>query len=418
VQGGARPKHNTRSKMRREASRLSTIFQRALLVALGVQASCSSDEPGGAIAQDGGAGSSDATVDGTGSGGDDGAATTDGGTTESGVKTDSALPLECDAAAIAIDGAAFYDGSIDDAAPGCCATGCDTYTVHPCGLDALRYLDGGQLMFPPVGCYFRLGDCSGICGQQVNNCHVVNEACVEAGAPDEFIEAGALLLIECAACSGIGRRPHGLVEEHGRRGRTALGDYFARAAHLEAASVLAFRALARDLVRHRAPRRLVKLAQRAAREEIRHARVTAKVARRHGGSPPVVRMHPRRSLRSLEAIATENAVEGCVRETFGALVATWQAANATDARIGREMRGIARDETRHASLSWALARWAEGRLSRAARARVGDARRAALEALHGEIARPLAPELVDRAGLPQREVARALLDELAGALAW
>jgi hypothetical protein len=30
--------------------------------------------------------------------------------------------------------------------------------------------------------------------------------------------------------------------------------------------------------------------------------------------------------RSLEAMCTQNAVEGCVRETFGALVTGWQAA--------------------------------------------------------------------------------------------
>ena len=53
-------------------------------------------------------------------------------------------------------------------------------------------------------------------------------------------------------------------------------------------------------------------------------------------------------MRELEAIAIENAVEGCVRESFGALLATWQAKTAGDARVRAAMKRIARDETRHA----------------------------------------------------------------------
>ena len=52
--------------------------------------------------------------------------------------------------------------------------------------------------------------------------------------------------------------------------------------------------------------------------------------------------------RALGVVAIENAVEGCVRETFGALIASWQAEHARDPGIKRLMRSIARDETRHA----------------------------------------------------------------------
>jgi len=59
----------------------------------------------------------------------------------------------------------------------------------------------------------------------------------------------------------------------------------------------------------------------------------------------------------------EIAVEGCVRETFGALEATFQAKNANDPQIRRVMRRIAEDETRHAALAWRVAAWIEPRLS-------------------------------------------------------
>src|SRR5207244_884717 len=120
---------------------------------------------------------------------------------------------------------------------------------------------------------------------------------------------------------GTGRRPAGLVApSRSGRGGDEVGAYWARAAHLEAASVHAFRTLAADLHAYGAPRRLVEAASRAAGDEVRHARACATLARRHGSSPvPVVVRSP--PSRSLVEIAEENAVEGCVRETWGALVA-------------------------------------------------------------------------------------------------
>jgi hypothetical protein len=83
-------------------------------------------------------------------------------------------------------------------------------------------------------------------------------------------------------------------------------------------------------------------------------------------------------------MARENAVEGCVNETFGALVAAWQAAHARDASRRRSFARIAADEARHAALSWAVARWAEGRLDSGARARVAAAAARAARALRKE----------------------------------
>ena len=109
----------------------------------------------------------------------------------------------------------------------------------------------------------------------------------------------------------------------------------------------------------------------------------------------------------------ENAVEGCVRETFGALVATWQAAHATDAQIRAHMRRIARDETRHAALAWSIAKWGEHRLDGAARERVARARRKAMRELGRSLENQDLATTASAAGLPSAREASAIFAELA-----
>ncbi|MDQ3370499.1 MAG: ferritin-like domain-containing protein, partial [Myxococcota bacterium] len=60
--------------------------------------------------------------------------------------------------------------------------------------------------------------------------------------------------------------------------------------------------------------------------------------------------------RSLAAIAHENAIEGCVREAYGALVATYQAERAAPA-LRAVFRRIAADERRHAALAEDVHAW-------------------------------------------------------------
>lgn len=123
-------------------------------------------------------------------------------------------------------------------------------------------------------------------------------------------------VVGSAGC--IGRRPAGL------RGRRAAATspsaaYWSSVAHLEAASVYAFATLARELAHHGGPPELIRDALCAMKDEARHASVTKRLARRYGGSTPRPRIE-RHPVRSLEAVALENAVEGCVGETFGALL--------------------------------------------------------------------------------------------------
>jgi len=223
----------------------------------------------------------------------------------------------------------------------------------------------------------------------------------------ELADAG---VVECFTQNPLctGRRPAGLVESGPARG-PLLGAHFAEMARLEAASIDAFRQLRRELIAHGAPRRLVRAAGRAARDEIRHTRVTSALARRHGCAalPPVVE---RRPVRDVEAIAVENVVEGCVREAFGALVASWQARAASVPVIRAAMARIARDETRHASLAFEVDAWLRRRLDARSRTRVEAARRQALDELATQAADPPI-ELQGPLGLPKRHQWRRLVQE-------
>jgi hypothetical protein len=96
---------------------------------------------------------------------------------------------------------------------------------------------------------------------------------------------------------------------------------------------------------------------------------------------------PHFETRAAEAVAIENAMEGCVRELFGALVATWHATHARDRELRRTFEIIARDETRHAELALRVAAFLSSRLDAAARARVAKARECAVTELRREVGR-------------------------------
>jgi hypothetical protein len=207
-----------------------------------------------------------------------------------------------------------------------------------------------------------------------------------------------------AGCAAEGRRPAGLVEPRRIEAPDAVGRWLAQAAWLEAASIPAFIYLARELDLHGAPRGLARAALAAARDEIRHARVMRELALRHGATVPSVDV-ALPVARSLEDLAIENAIEGCVRETWGAVVALWQAHRAEDAELRAVYRAIADDEARHAALGWAIDTWVRTRLDADAHARIDDARRNAVrELFEGESADALAV-----LGLPGAADARGLL---------
>ncbi|HEY2366339.1 MAG TPA: ferritin-like domain-containing protein [Polyangiaceae bacterium] len=246
-------------------------------------------------------------------------------------------------------------------------------------------------------------------------------ACQAAAPKGEFAtclgetDAGESRTAQCESTTECtGRRPAGLVDAHRMARAGSLGEALARSAWLEAASVHAFRRLARELRAYGAPSELVHAARTAARDEIRHARAMRALATRYGAIVPKVAVIED-GARDLEAIARENAVEGCVSETFGAVLGAFQAEHATDPDIAAALLSIAPDELRHAALAWAVAEWIEPRLSAEARARVERARvEVTTTYLHNTHILP-APPVASALGLPTaagaHTLARALVDE-------
>lgn len=210
-------------------------------------------------------------------------------------------------------------------------------------------------------------------------------------------------------CPVPGRRPHGL-QRATRRGRASVvAGHLAEAAWFEAASVHAFVGLARELARHGAPTSLRRDAQRAALDEVHHARLMTDVARARGAVPPPARVTaPRR--RSLEALAIENATEGVVGETWSALLAYWQARHAPDPGLRSVYARIADNELRHAELAREVDAWCQPRLRPAARRRVGLARRRALTRLARSVRTGAPAALVEELGMPAPAAMRRLFD--------
>lgn len=214
-------------------------------------------------------------------------------------------------------------------------------------------------------------------------------------------------------CDGMklpgGRKPPGFSPRPANGHH--LANFFSDLAQLEEASVPAFHALRRDLATHGAPTALVDAAAQAADDEVRHTKIATALARAQGARPPRPSV-PHIAPRSLEEMAIENAVEGCVNETYGAVVATWISQRASDARTRAAMAVIAHDETGHAALAWEIAGWIDARLEEGARIRVRMARDGALRALAMEATRAAPRALIDAGVMPAPEEAHAMLATL------
>lgn len=234
---------------------------------------------------------------------------------------------------------------------------------------------------------------------------------LEVSASGEVKEVSSHILERGNPNCAIGRRPVGLRASGGVACTEALGRHFASAAHLEAASIKAFLRLREELALHGADVALQDAALVSALEEVLHTDVSTRLAHRFGATPRPPEVEPL-PLRPLFEVALDNAVEGCVRETFGALVAHHQALHARDAEVREAMTRIAGDETRHAELSWAIDRWAREQLPAAGRAALCEARREAVAALREEVTVPLDAALITEAGMPAPEVAASLVATL------
>lgn len=207
-------------------------------------------------------------------------------------------------------------------------------------------------------------------------------------------------------CPIDGRRPAGLVEP--RVEGSVIGSYLATAAHLEAASIVAFKILHAELERLGAPRSLLDDVLSAEADEVRHTAVMTRLAAKYGAlvpEPEVASSGPR----AVPAIAIENAVEGVVREAFGAAVALFQANHAADPAIRAAMQVIADDECAHASLAFRAAGFLDQHLGAAERERVEASKQEAMRDLFASLVEPDAA-LRRLAGLPSVDESRQILE--------
>ena len=175
--------------------------------------------------------------------------------------------------------------------------------------------------------------------------------------------------------------------------------------------MIAFRAMREELVAHGAPEAMIRAAEQAEREEMRHTELARGLTVRFGGVFTEPRVDATR-VRSLAEIALENVVEGVVRETYGAVVALWRAEHASDEGVRSAMREIAKDECRHAALSWDVVMWARAQLDDEEHASLDAAMRGAIAQLAREVAGDPERAVRDVAGVPSAEQAARLVGEL------
>ena len=213
------------------------------------------------------------------------------------------------------------------------------------------------------------------------------------------------------APSPCGRVPAGLKDCPPSRQPSPIAAWLADAARLEGAAVFAFRALEEELIAHHGPADLVARARSAQRDEARHQVAMTKLAARFGAQVRAIEVAPVQA-RTLREIAIENAVEGCVRETYGAAVAVYQGEWADDRAVRRTMRSIALDEVEHASLGWAVDAWARSLLQPRELTAVVRAREEALATLHRRAHEVVPREWSTALGVPDAQASKRLVAAL------
>lgn len=207
-------------------------------------------------------------------------------------------------------------------------------------------------------------------------------------------------------CIMVGRRPVAMFDE--QLPSTTFAGLLAETAQLEAAAVVAFAELAASLRAFGAPASLVARAEQAQQDEIRHAAIMQRHAVAYGAVVPSTpaTCSPRGYANEL-ALALHNAREGCVHETYGALVALHQAHFAAAPELRSDLQQIANDEVAHAQWSHDLDAWLTTRLSPAERAAVAAAKTAACKALLATVGGPTSAAQ-QQFGLPDHQVAAQL----------
>ena len=213
----------------------------------------------------------------------------------------------------------------------------------------------------------------------------------------------------------VGRLPKGLQLKNGlaatQSSVNVLGQYLADMTMMETAAITAFYYLSRELEAYDAPAALVARARQAVLEETRHSEMAALLAASYDAEMPEVSIDEF-FLRSLYEIALENAVEGCVNETFAAACGLWQSEHA-QLDVFRDVIGhITEEEMGHAALSWDIHQWIMPQLSEVEREQIHIAQAEAIDSLVEDFKQESNPVVQQAFGLPTKEDAARLFAQL------
>lgn len=212
-------------------------------------------------------------------------------------------------------------------------------------------------------------------------------------------------------CEPAGRRPMGLIDAETSEPVTTPGQYFAQMAYLEESAVTAFQYLVQELESFGAPETLIAVAREGIQEEVDHADMMKALCLRYGGACIPVVVDPFQP-RTLFEFALDNVVEGCVRETYGALAAMYQSEHAEDPAVREVTRRIVFEESRHAMMSWEIVQWLETQLSPKQQEQCRQAMKEAVYSLEMAIAQKASQPWEHRIGVPPKNEALRMFDVL------
>ena len=142
--------------------------------------------------------------------------------------------------------------------------------------------------------------------------------------------------------------------------RARLAMRWAHIGALEHASVASFARFTLQLMALGAPSDLVADTQRAAADEVEHARLAYGLASAYAGrglGPGALALADAAPRFDPVSVVVALVEEACVGETVGVAEARGRAAHETDPVVQTVLQRIAEDEARHAALAWRSLRW-------------------------------------------------------------
>jgi hypothetical protein len=144
--------------------------------------------------------------------------------------------------------------------------------------------------------------------------------------------------------------------------RAALAERWSLAARFEHASIASFNRFSLELLALGAPAELVAASNRAALQEVAHARASFALASAYAGrdiGPGALDIAGLGLDRvALDVLASATVSEGCIDETLAAAEAAGAEERASEPAVRWVLATIAREEREHAALAFRFVRWA------------------------------------------------------------